>query len=76
MAERGRRPWRSDEGGAIEGDLAWPTATLTRRAVRAGLSRQRERQRSSVLRCLDQKVLGELALHLPYSACHVQRQAQ
>jgi len=39
-----RHPWRSDEGGTTEGGIVLPTATLTRRAVRAGLSRQRERR--------------------------------
>src|SRR6476620_8599764 len=50
MAVRGRHPWRSDEGGASEGDFAQPTTTLTRRAARAGLSRQRERRSRSMER--------------------------
>ncbi len=58
---RPRRPgfpfsrWRekvpkADEGGASESDFARPTATLTRRALRAGLSRQRERRLRSMER--------------------------
>ena len=38
---------KADEGGTTEDDFAPPTATLTRRAARAGLSRRRERRLGS-----------------------------
>jgi len=34
---------KADEGGANVGEIACPGATLTRRALRADLSRRRER---------------------------------
>jgi hypothetical protein len=39
-----RHPWWSDEGGVSERAAPGASATLTRRAPRAGLSRQRERR--------------------------------
>ena len=44
LAGEGAR--RADEGGTAEDVFVSPTATLTRRAVRADLSRQRERRQA------------------------------